>query len=115
VGATIRLEPFAFQPSQEHLAHSNIALFMKRHGIANYKELVQKANDNIAWYWDAVNDDLELEWFQKYDKVYDSSAGVPWTKWFVGGKCNIIANAIDRHAKKTPDKVAYIFASLRPR
>lgn len=111
MGATIRLEPFAFQPSQEHLAHSNVALFMKRHGIANYRELVQKANSDIAWYWDAVNDDLELEWFQKYKKVYDSSAGVPWTKWFVGGKCNIIANAIDRHARKTPDKVAYIFAS----
>lgn len=111
MGATIRLEPFAFQPSQEHLAHSNVALFMKRHGISDYKELVQKANGDIAWYWDAVNDDLELEWFQKYDKVYDSSAGVPWTKWFVGGKCNIIANAIDRHARKTPDKVAYIFAS----
>jgi acetyl-CoA synthetase len=104
------LEPFAFQPSQEHLERSNIALFMKKHGISGYKELVKRANGDIAWYWDAVNSDLELEWFQKYDKVYYSSAGAPWTKWFVGGKCNIIANAIDRHARKTPGKVAYIFA-----
>src|SRR3712207_9203853 len=36
---------------------------------------------------------------------------IPWTKWFLNGKCNIVANAIDRHAKKQPDKVAYIFAS----
>lgn len=105
-------EPFAFQPGAGHLADSNIARFMKKHGISDYKELVEKANGDISWYWDAVNDDLGLEWFQKYDKVYDSSAaGVPWTKWFLGGRCNIVANAIDRHAKKNPDKIAYIFAN----
>ena len=82
---------------------------MKKHGIASYPELVKKANDNIAWYWDAINDDLDLQWFKKYDQVHDSSAGIPWTKWFLGGKCNIIANAIDRHAANHPDKVAYIF------
>ena len=38
-------------------------------------------------------------------------AGVPWTKWFLNGKCNIVVNAIDRHVKKQPDKVAYIFAN----
>jgi acetyl-CoA synthetase len=35
---------------------------MKRHGISDYKELVKRANSDIAWYWDAVNDDLGLEW-----------------------------------------------------
>ncbi|NWG36401.1 MAG: AMP-binding protein [Nitrososphaera sp.] len=83
---------------------------MKRHGISDYKELVRRANSDIAWYWDAVNDDLGLAWQRKYDRVLDSSAGLPWTKWFVGGKCNIISNAIDRHARSQPDKTAYIFA-----
>lgn len=101
---------FAFTPQERHLAQSNVALFMKKHGIASYSELVRKANEDIAWYWDAVNDDLDLQWFRKYEQVYDSSAGIPWTRWFLGGKCNIIANAIDRHAASQPDKVAYIFA-----
>jgi acetyl-CoA synthetase len=105
-------EPFAFQPTAGHLADSNVARFMKKHDISGYRELVKRANGDISWYWDAVNDDLGLEWFQKYDRVYDSSAvGMPWTKWFIGGKCNIVANAIDRHAKRQPDKVAYIFAN----
>jgi acetyl-CoA synthetase len=104
--------PFAFQPSASQLEDSNIARFMKKHGISDYRELVERANNDISWYWDAVNDDLGLEWFQKYDKTYDSSAaGIPWTKWFIGGKCNIVANAIDRHAKQQPDKVAYIFVN----
>lgn len=103
--------PFAFQPDAGRLRSSNLARFMKKHGISGYKELVKRANGDISWYWDAVSDDLGLGWFQKYDKVYDSSAGVPWTKWFIGGRCNIVANAIDRHARENPDKIAYIFAN----
>lgn len=104
--------PFAFQPSAIHLEDSNVARFMRRYGISDYRELVERANKDVSWYWDAVNDDLGLEWFQKYDKTYDSSdAGMPWTKWFIGGKCNVVTNAIDRHAKQQPDKVAYIFVN----
>lgn len=88
---------------------------MAKHGIRDYRQLVQKANSNIEWYWDAVNDDLDLEWFRKYDEVYDSSAGLPWTKWFLNGKCNIISNAIDRHAKKQPEKIAYVFEGEQSR
>jgi acetyl-CoA synthetase len=103
-------ERFAYVPSK---AGSNIARFMGRHGISDWRQLVDRANGDIGWYWDAVNDDLGLEWFQKYDKTFDSSEGVPWTKWFINGRCNIVANAIDRHAKSRPDKVAYIFANDR--
>lgn len=94
-----------------HMAGSNIARFMAKYGISGWQQLVEKANGDIGWYWNAVNEDLGIEWFQKYDKTYDSSAGVPWTKWFINGKCNIVANAIDRHAKSQPDKIAYIFAN----
>ena len=83
---------------------------MNKQGISNWQQLVDRANSNIEWYWNAVNEDLGIDWFQKYDKTYDSQEGVPWTKWFLNGKCNIVFNAIDRHAKKQPDKVAYIFA-----
>ena len=102
-------ERFAFVPGQT--SGSNIARFMEKHGISDWHQLVEKANSDIGWYWDAVNEDLGIEWFRKYDKTFDSSAGIPWTKWFINGKCNIISNAIDRHAKSQPDKTAYIFAN----
>ena len=100
-------ERFAFVPGQ---TGSNVSRFMSRHGILGWRELVEKANSDIGWYWDAVNEDLGIEWFQRYDRTFDSSAGIQWTKWFINGRCNIVANAIDRHAKSQPDKVAYIFA-----
>ena len=103
-------ERFIFVPSADQVSKSNIGRFMNKQGISNWHQLVDRANSNIEWYWNAVNEDLGIEWFQKYDKTYDSQEGVPWTKWFLNGKCNIVVNAIDRHAKKQPDKVAYIFA-----
>ena len=30
----------------------------------------------------------------------DDSKGIPWTKWCVGGKTNIVLNCIDRHKNK---------------
>jgi len=98
-------------PSADSISKSNIGRFMKKHSISNWHQLVDRANNDIDWYWNAVNEDLDIEWFKKYDKIYDSQAGIPWTKWFLNGKCNIVVNAIDRHAKKQPDKVAYIFAN----
>ena len=103
-------ERFAFVP---HAAGSNVARFMDKHCLSGWRQLVEKANEDISWYWDAVNEDLGIEWFRKCDRTFDSSAGIPWTKWFINGKCNIIANAIDKHAKKRPDKIAYIFANAR--
>jgi acetyl-CoA synthetase len=103
-------EGFVFSPSADQTARSNIARFMKKHGMSSWRKLVERANSDIEWYWDAVNEDLGIEWFRKYDRTCDPVAGIPWTQWFVNGKCNIILNAIDRHAKKQPDKAAYIFA-----
>ncbi|MFL6405778.1 MAG: acyl-CoA synthetase [Nitrososphaeraceae archaeon] len=98
-----------YTTSNENNIHSNISHFMRKHGIADYIQLVQKSNENIEWYWNAVNEDLNLEWFKKYDQTFDSSNGIPWTRWFINGKCNIMSNVIDRHAKNQPDKIAYIF------
>ena len=102
---------FVFVPSADQIARSNIARFMKKHSISSWCQLIEKANSDIEWYWNAVIEDLDIQWYRKYDRTYDSAAGIPWTKWFVNGKCNIIVNAIDRHVKKQPDKVAYIFAN----
>jgi acetyl-CoA synthetase len=101
---------FAFTPSSENIQQSNIARFMKKHEISDWRQLVKRANSDIEWYWDAVNNDLGIEWFTKYDRVYDSSDGIPFTRWFLNGKCNIVANAIDRHSRIQPDKAAYVFA-----
>jgi acetyl-CoA synthetase len=92
---------------------SNVLRFMKKHRITSYQQLIQKSNKDTKWYWHAVNRDLNLKWFRKYDGLVDQSHGISNTKWFTGGKCNIIANAIDRHVKSQPNKIAYIFENAK--
>ena len=92
---------------------SNVLRFMKKHRITSYKHLIQKSNKDAKWYWHAVNRDLNLKWFRKYDRLVDQSHEISNTKWFTGGKCNIIANAIDRHVKSQPNKIAYIFENAK--
>ena len=86
---------------------------MIKHGITDYPHLLQKSIENIEWYWNAVNEHLNLEWYQKYDQLFDSVNGIPLTRWFINGKCNITANAIDKHTKNQPNKIAYIFENER--
>jgi acetyl-CoA synthetase len=103
----------SFKKSNSSNNNSNILQFMKKYQIATYQQLLKRSVDNIEWYWNAVNEDLRLEWFHKYNQVFDSSEGFPRTKWFLDGKCNIVYNAVDRHAKRHPSKIAYIFENER--
>ncbi len=53
----------------------------------------------------------ELEWYRPWDAVLDDS-NPPFYKWFVGGKTNIVLNAIDRHiAGPNKNKLALIWMS----
>ena len=88
---------------------------MKKHGFKKYQDLIKKSVENIGWYWDSVNEDLSLKWFEKYNAVFDSGEGIEWTKWFIDGKCNIISNAIDRHLNEDPEKIAFIFENEKGR
>jgi acetyl-CoA synthetase len=77
---------------------ANITRFMRKHGIATYNELIERTSRDNQWFWDVVTEDLGIEWYTRYHTVRDTSAGIPWTKWYLGGKINIVHNCLDRHA-----------------
>jgi acetyl-CoA synthetase len=76
-----------YTPSPEFVAQANVP-----DPEAAYKE----AADDLEGYW--ARRARELEWYQPWDKVLDDSQK-PFYKWFVGGKTNIVLNAIDRHVR----------------
>ena len=55
---------------------------------------------DVAWFWDAVVQDLELEWFAPYSAVVDLSRGIEWPRWFPGGRYNYVHDAVDKHAAR---------------
>ncbi|RDJ31011.1 MAG: AMP-dependent synthetase [Crenarchaeota archaeon] len=105
------MSEYVFVPNKEQIETSNIYRFMQKHNLKTLEELHQKSISDPAWYWNAVSEDIGIVWDKKFEKVMDSSKGVPWTNWFVNGKTNIILSTLDKFAKKTPQKVVYHFIS----
>ncbi len=86
----------AWHPNQKWIDESNLAAFMKREGIGSYDELLQKATDDVAWFWDAAIADLGIEFSRPYDQVVDLSDDLRFPKWCTGGEMNIVHNLLDK-------------------
>ncbi|GAG17530.1 unnamed protein product, partial [marine sediment metagenome] len=85
--------------------------FMDRHGLNDYRDLIQRSAEDIEWFWSEAEKELRVEWFQPYSKVLDTSRGIEWARWFIDGRMNVAHNALDRHAASdAKDRVAFIWA-----
>ncbi len=82
-------------PPADVVERANVTRFMRRHGIRDYDELVRRTTADTSWFWDAALQDLGVRWSRPYSKVQDASKGFPWTRWFLDGRINIVANCID--------------------
>src|SRR3989442_13719766 len=86
-----------WKPSDEVVAKSRLKRFMDRHDIASFAELLDRADADIEWFWDAAIKDIDIAFYRHYDRVVDLSAGKPWAKWWIGGRMNIVPSCLDRH------------------
>jgi acetyl-CoA synthetase len=100
------MSDIVWRPSADDVERANVTRFMRTHGIGSYEELVRRSQDDVEWFWDAVVKDLQIEFFEPYRRVLDTSEGIPWSKWFVGGKVNLAHVTCDTWAERTPDAVA---------
>jgi acetyl-CoA synthetase len=69
---------------------------MRKHGIEDFFELVQRSQDDIEWFWQAAIEDVGIEFFEPYTQILDTSEGIQFPRWFVGGKVNLTYNCVDR-------------------
>ena len=89
---------FVWEPTPEHIERANVTRLMRKHSIGDYRDLVQRSQDDIEWFWEQAIEDLGLEFFEPYEQLLDASEGPQWPRWFVGGKVNLTHNCVDRHA-----------------
>ena len=89
-------QQIVWQPNAEYVHKSRLKRFMDRHGLATYEQLMERSTTDISWFWEAVFDDLGIEFFEPYSQVVDLSRGFQWPKWCVGGKLNIVHNCLDK-------------------
>src|SRR6185503_14776737 len=99
----------AWKPTPEYVEHANVTRLMRAHGVGSIDELRRRSVEDMEWFWDAVVRDLGIEFTTPYERVLDSSGGIAWSKWFVGGHVNLTHNCVDRHALgDRADRVAIV-------
>jgi len=97
---TLLSEERVFRPLPEIVVEANIS-------PNEYKKALEKGQRDLEGFWEEAAE--KLEWFKKWDQVLDESHA-PFYRWFVGAKCNIVYNALDRHIKSfRKNKVAIIW------
>lgn len=92
------VEPIAWRPSNDYIQRSRLLAFMRQHDVASYEELLDRASNDPAWFWNLVPDDLGLVWRTRYTQVMDVSRGPQWATWYLGGMLNYVDTALDKHA-----------------
>ncbi len=102
---------YIWEPSAEVVERARVTAFMREHGIAGWRELIARSQDDIEWFWDAVVRHLGIEFQTPYTQVLDASRGPAWPRWFIGGEINLTHNCVDRHARTAPDRPAVVWES----
>jgi hypothetical protein len=88
---------FVWQPDDDYIKRSRLKRFMDKYGIEYFSGLIARSTADIEWFWNAVIEDLNIEFYRPYDKVVDLSNGIQFPKWCVNGKMNIIHNMLDKY------------------
>jgi len=65
---------------------------------------MRRSTTDIAWFWDTVLRDLDIQFSKPYSQVVDLSEGKPWPKWCVGCEMNIVHNMLDKYAGTPVDE-----------
>lgn len=75
--------------------------------LQDYEAEYKKSINEPEKFWAEIAG--ELEWFRPWNKVFEWT--YPTFQWFLGAKCNIAYNCLDRQVKSgRKNKVAYIWA-----
>jgi acetyl-CoA synthetase len=87
-----------WRPTPELIAQSNLKRFMDRYGIDSLPDLLRRSSTDIAWFWEAIFRELDIQFYKPYSRVVDLSSGPAWARWCIGAELNIVHNCLDKYA-----------------
>ncbi len=81
----------------------------------DYRNIYHRSVKDSEQFWGKAGHCID--WIKPYTKVKDVNYGPEDVRirWFYDGKLNACANCVDRHAERTPDKVAIIWEGDDPK
>ncbi len=89
-------QPIAWQPTPEVIERAQLTKFMHQVGVKTWDELYQFSINDVEKYTEEVLKFLDIKFNPPYEKLLDTSEGIEWSKWCVGGGLNISEMCLDR-------------------
>jgi acetyl-CoA synthetase len=88
---------FDWVPTPELMAQSTLTRFLQQVGEPDCDALSRRADADPAWLMEQVFAFCDMRFYKPYKQMLDTSRGIEWARWCVGGTTNIVLNCIDRH------------------
>ncbi|MBV6755056.1 AMP-binding protein [Rhodococcus opacus] len=90
------MSDYTWHPTDEYVENANVTRLARAHGLSGLGELRARSVADVRWYWDAVVRDLGLPFRSPYREVLDTSRGIEYPEWFVGGTSNVVDACLER-------------------
>ena len=100
---------FAWTPTREQSERSRLRAFMTRLGCGTLKQLNELVRSDPELFWRSAIDDIGIGWTSPPQRMRDTSEGLPFTRWWPGGRLNLATNAADRWAETMPAREAVVW------
>ncbi len=89
-------QKITWTPTKDVIEKAQLTKFMRQVGVKTWDELYQFSINDIEKYSEEVLKFLDIKFDPPYEKLLDSSEGIEWSKWCVGGGLNISEMCLDR-------------------
>lgn len=88
---------FVWQPTPALLEKTTMTAFLRAQGLPDFEALLERADRDPRWLWDAVLKFFDVRFETPYTQVLDTSRGIEWPRWCVGGELNLVTSCLHRH------------------
>src|SRR5215204_1248948 len=101
---TFEHQEVAWTPTEDVIERAQLTRFMRQTGANNFDEVYRKSIENVEDFTAEVLKFLDINFNPPYEKLLDTSDGIEWSKWCVGGGLNITEMCVDRWANNDETK-----------
>jgi acetyl-CoA synthetase len=99
---------FVWKPTPAIVERSNLARLYRLLGCSDYHELHRVSVEEPERFWPALVDDLGLVFTRPWTRVLDTSDGIEWARWFVGGRLNVATSCVHQWAELPGEAAVFL-------